>query len=60
MEISFIELSLLFTDDTSYARLDANRNERHHGDALWALAVHNGGEMRGKRKRQVGVQASIV
>ncbi|MFH0910968.1 MAG: terminase family protein [Planctomycetota bacterium] len=48
--------------DAGYARFDTEKNEKHHADRMWALAlaVHAMGEMRGKRKRQVGVQASIV
>jgi len=48
--------------DAGYARFDTEKNERHHADKFWALAlaVHGAGEMKGRRKKQVGVQASVV
>jgi phage FluMu gp28-like protein len=45
-----------------YSRFDTDRNERHHGDALWALALAVravGGTGKEARKRRV-VQASVV
>jgi hypothetical protein len=39
-----------------------DRSERPPGDAMWALAlaVQAAAGVKGKRKRQVGVRASIV
>jgi len=48
--------------DAGYARYDTEKNERHHADKFWALAlaVHAaGGDGRRRRKRR-GVSASIV
>jgi hypothetical protein len=45
-----------------YARFDTDRNEKHHGDALWALALAvraAGGTGKEARKRRA-VHASVV
>jgi hypothetical protein len=45
-----------------YSRFDTDRNERHHGDALWALALAvraAGGTGKEARKRRA-VQAGVV
>jgi hypothetical protein len=45
-----------------YSRFDTDRNEKHHGDALWALAlaVRAAGGMERKAKVRKVIQASIV
>ncbi len=45
-----------------YARFDTEKNERHHADKFWALAlaVHAGGLGKGKRGVRRGVVASVV
>jgi phage FluMu gp28-like protein len=47
--------------DAGYARYDTEKNETHHADKMWslALAVHAAGGQKRKRKRRV-IDASIV
>ncbi len=48
--------------DAGYARFDTEKNERHHADKFWALAlaVHAGGVTRESRRRRHYIDASIV
>ena len=45
-----------------YSRYDVEKNERHHGDRMWALAlaVHAAGITRRRRRKRKAVTASIV
>jgi hypothetical protein len=49
-------------NQAGYARFDTEKNERHHADKFWALAlaVHAGGLGKGKRGEKRGVVASVV
>ena len=46
--------------EAGYSRYDTEKNERHHADVMWALAlaVHATGIRRGRKRRVVS--ASIV
>jgi phage FluMu gp28-like protein len=48
--------------EAGYARFDTEKNERHHADKMWslALAVHAAGQGNVRRKKKMGVSASIV
>jgi len=48
--------------EAGYARYDTEKNERHHADKFWALAlaVHAAGVTRDKPRRRREVTASIV
>jgi len=48
--------------DAGYSRYDTEKNERHHADKFWALAlaVHAAGMNKGRKKRGKGISASIV
>ncbi len=45
-----------------YSRFDTDRNEKHHGDALWALAlaVRAAGVLGKEARKRRAVQASVV
>jgi len=47
--------------DAGYSRYDTEKNESHHADKYWslALAVHAAGRQKRKRKRKA-IDASIV
>ena len=47
---------------TGYARFDTEKNDRHHADKFWALAlaVHAAGLGKQRRRRRQKVSASIV
>jgi len=48
--------------DAGYSRYDTEKNEKHHADKFWslALAVHAAGIMKGKRRKRKNISASIV
>ena len=48
--------------DAGYSRYDTEKNEKHHADRFWALAlaVHAAGIARGRKRRRRVVSASIV
>jgi len=48
--------------EADYARFDTEKNERHHADRFWALAlaVHAAGLGKGRRRARQKVSASIV
>jgi len=48
--------------DAGYARFDTEKNERHHADKFWALAlaVHATGTGKGRRRKRKNVSVSIV
>jgi len=48
--------------DAGYSRYDTEKNESHHADKFWALAlaVHAAGMNKRKRRRSKGISASIV
>jgi len=48
--------------EAGYARFDTEKNERHHADKFWALAlaVHAAGLGKDKRRKRQKVSASIV
>ena len=48
--------------EAGYSRYDTEKNDRHHADVMWALAlaVHAAGITRGRRRRRGIVKASIV
>ena len=48
--------------DAGYSRYDTEKNEKHHADRFWALAlaVHAAGIARGRKQRRRVVTASIV
>ena len=48
--------------DAGYSRYDTEKNERHHADKFWALAlaVHAVGTGKGKKRKSRNVSASIV
>jgi phage FluMu gp28-like protein len=48
--------------DAGYSRYDTEKNEKHHADRYWslALAVHAAGITRGRRRRRGVVTARVV
>ncbi|MFO8058219.1 MAG: hypothetical protein R6V10_13075 [bacterium] len=48
--------------EAGYARFDTEKNERHHADKFWtlALAVHAAGLGKDKRRKRQKVSASVV
>jgi phage FluMu gp28-like protein len=48
--------------DAGYSRYDTEKNEKHHADRFWALAlaVHAAGIARGRKRKRRVVSASIV
>jgi phage FluMu gp28-like protein len=48
--------------EAGYARFDTEKNERHHADKFWALAlaVHAAGLGKDRRRNRQKVSASIV
>jgi phage FluMu gp28-like protein len=48
--------------DAGYARFDTEKNEKHHSDKFWslALAIHAAGEQGKRRPRVSKVRASVV
>jgi phage FluMu gp28-like protein len=48
--------------DAGYSRYDTEKNEKHHGDRYWALAlaVHAAGITRSRKRKRRVVSASIV
>ncbi len=48
--------------DAGYSRYDTEKNEKHHADRFWALAlaVHAAGITRGRKRKRRVVSASIV
>jgi len=48
--------------EAGYSRYDTEKNESHHADKMWALAlaVHAAGAKKGRRRRTKSVSASII